>query len=127
SGSIINNTLGSTNPAHSNWIKATRTKDIPDNAPYNMVVQNNVVPSVMNKNSPALVAYWNAGNYGLKNDSEYANAFVKFDREHSAYDMHLAKGSALIGAGMADGAPPTDIDGRPRKAPIDIGAYAYQR
>lgn len=126
SGSIINNTLGSTNPAHGIWIMATRTKDIPNDAPYNMIVRNNAVPGPMNKNSPALVAYWAAGNYGLKNDGEYANAFVKFDRAHSDYDLHLAKGSPLIGAGLADGAPPTDIEGHPRKAPIDIGAYAYQ-
>ena len=90
-----------------------------------VIVRNNVVPGAMNKNTPALVSYWSAGNYGLKNVDEYANAFVKFDRDHSAYDLHLAKGSPLIGAGLTDGAPPTDIEGHPRKPPIDIGAYAF--
>jgi hypothetical protein len=42
-----------------------------------------------------------------------------------AFDAHLQSTSPAIDAGTADGAPSDDVDGRPRDAQPDIGAYEY--
>ena len=42
-----------------------------------------------------------------------------------SYDYRLLPGSPAIGAGTATGAPATDIDGNPRDATPDMGAYEY--
>jgi len=41
------------------------------------------------------------------------------------FDAHLSVGSLAINAGTADGAPSNDLDGNPRDAQPDIGAYEY--
>jgi hypothetical protein len=38
-------------------------------------------------------------------------------------DLHLQAGSPAVNAGSAEGAPVNDIEGRPRDAQPDIGAY----
>lgn len=42
-------------------------------------------------------------------------------------DYHLREGSPAIDAGVADGVPNVDLDGRPRDAQPDIGAYEWWR
>ena len=40
-------------------------------------------------------------------------------------DFRLKPGSPAIGAGTSDhGVPEVDLEGNPRKGPVDIGAYA---
>lgn len=41
-------------------------------------------------------------------------------------DFHLADGSPCIDAGIAEGAPPTDIEGLDRVGEVDMGAYENQ-
>jgi len=41
-------------------------------------------------------------------------------------DYYLQPGSPCIDAGTPDGAPDYDIEGNPRDATPDIGAYEYQ-
>ena len=43
------------------------------------------------------------------------------------FDLHLEDGSPCIDAGVANGAPDTDIEGNPRVGGIDIGAYENQQ
>jgi hypothetical protein len=50
--------------------------------------------------------------------------FKRFDMTIPAYDLRLAPQSLAREAGSADGAPSTDVEGRLRTPPIDIGAYA---
>jgi hypothetical protein len=40
-------------------------------------------------------------------------------------NFQLAPGSPCLGAGRTDGAPPTDINGRTRTAPPDMGAFQH--
>ncbi|UCH61362.1 MAG: hypothetical protein JSV61_07720, partial [Anaerolineales bacterium] len=42
-----------------------------------------------------------------------------------SYDYRLLPGSPAIDAGTPTGAPATDIDGTPRDATPDIGAYEW--
>ncbi len=42
-----------------------------------------------------------------------------------ALDYHLTAQSPAVDAGIADGAPPTDLDGNPRFGEVDSGAYEY--
>jgi hypothetical protein len=42
-----------------------------------------------------------------------------------SFDAHLAEGSPAIDAGTTDGAPSHDVEGRPRDAQPDIGAYEH--
>jgi hypothetical protein len=42
-----------------------------------------------------------------------------------AFDGHLLASSKAIDAGTPQGAPTADLDGRPRDATPDVGAYEY--
>jgi len=44
----------------------------------------------------------------------------------AALDLHLADSSPAIDAGSADGAPADDVEGNPRDATPDVGAYEYR-
>jgi hypothetical protein len=66
-------------------------------------------------------------NIAIGDSDDYADAFVKFDPKHFSFDLRPSKGSPVIGEGSQDGAPSTDIDGSPRHAPIDVGAYAFSK
>ncbi len=50
--------------------------------------------------------------------------FVDFDPNAEKFDLRPGPSSPALRAGADKGAPPTDIDGRPRTTPVDIGAYA---
>ena len=43
-----------------------------------------------------------------------------------AFDYHLKAGSPCIDTGIAAGAPPTDIEGKPRVGAPDQGSYEFQ-
>ncbi len=45
------------------------------------------------------------------------------DRRLDTFDGHLTSGSPAVDAGTPDAAPATDLDGTPRDAVPDIGAY----
>jgi parallel beta-helix repeat protein len=121
-GKIINNTVAPTNPAYKTWILIHLGKGDPPGKTYNDVSRNNAIAGNLRRGSPNPDA---GNNLVLRWPDEFSQAFVKFDPEHFAYDMHPAKGSPLIAAGSAEGAPRTDIEGRERRNPVDIGAYAY--
>lgn len=80
--------------------------------------------------TPTLVT--NGGN--VSDNITLANFLNDFTQEHLAGgeimfvdanggDYNLLEGSYGIGRGVADGAPETDIEGNPRVATIDAGAY----
>ena len=50
--------------------------------------------------------------------------FRRYDVGAVSFDLRLAPKSPAIEAGSPESAPAVDVEGRPRKAPIDIGAYA---
>ena len=58
-------------------------------------------------------------------DRSLFSSFRKLDFADKQVDAHLKLGSIPLGAGSPDLAPPVDIEGRARRLPIDIGAYAY--
>lgn len=123
-GRIINNTVAPTNPAYKTWILIHLGKGDPPGKTYNDVSRNNVVSGNPPRGSSNPDA---SGNLFLRWPDEFSTAFVKFDPEHFEYDMRPAKGSPLIAAGSAEGAPRTDIEGRERSNRVDIGAYVYER
>lgn len=125
---IVNNTLAcsSSDPRRTSWIKFAAAKNDPPDTPYNVVIRNNVTP--FQGTDRRDMAYPNVvidHNLVLKTAGEFEDNFVKFDPARFAYDLHPAKGSDAAGEGSAEGAPASDIDGKPRKPPIGIGAYAY--
>jgi hypothetical protein len=65
-------------------------------------------------------------NLVLKDPDDYEDNFVKFDRTNFAFDLHPTGKSDARGEGAGAGAPATDIEGKPRKGAIDIGAFAYK-
>jgi hypothetical protein len=126
-GSIVNNTIAPTNPGRNTRIMVNGDKKDPPETSYNVVVRNNVVPGGRTANIRLPQGVVMDHNLPLDGADDYQDAFVKFDPEHFAYDLHPSKHSDVIGEGTPDGAPTTDIEGLVRKPPFDIGAYAYQR
>jgi hypothetical protein len=127
--SIVNNTLAniSPEPRRTSWIKFAAYKNDPADTVYNVIMRNNVAP--FQGTDRRDMAYGNVAidhNLILKNPGEYEDNFVKFDPEKFAFDLHPTKRSDARGEGSSEGAPATDIEGNPRKAPIDIGAFAYK-
>lgn len=127
--SIVNNTLAniSSEPRRTSWIKFAAYKNDPADTAYNVVMRNNVAP--FQGTDRRDMAYGNVvidHNLILKNPDEYEDNFVKFDPEKFAFDLHPTKRSDARGEGSPEGAPATDIEGNPRQAPIDIGAFAYR-
>jgi hypothetical protein len=51
--------------------------------------------------------------------------FIDFSVAQKNLNLRLAPRSLASGAGSPDGAPATDIEGRPRTPPVDIGAYQH--
>lgn len=120
---IVNNTVAPTNPARATWIMIHAAKGAPPGTSYTALVRNNVFPGTPRK-EPSGPGITSDHNLALGGADDYADAFVKFDPEHFAYDLHPSRKSPVIGEGSAQGAPATDIDGHPRKGAIDIGAYS---
>lgn len=126
---IINNTLAcaSQDPRRTSWIKFAAYKNDPPDTPYNVVIRNNVTP--FQGTDRRDLAYPNVvvdHNLVLKTTGDFADNFVKFDPARFSYDLRPTKRSDATGEGSAEGAPAADLDGGNRKAPVDIGAYAYK-
>jgi hypothetical protein len=126
---IVNNTLAcaSQEPRRTSWIKFAAYKNDPPDTPYNVVIRNNVTP--FQGTDRRDLAYPNVvidHNLVLKIAGDFEDNFVTFDPARFAYDLHPTKRSDATGEGSAEGAPAVDIDGVNRRAPIDIGAYAYK-
>lgn len=121
--SIINNTVAPANPKRSTWITYSRGKGT--QPPGKIIIRNNVAREIgLFKREPVEGAEVDH-NLGIKSAEGFSDVFVKFDLENSAFDFHPSRRSDARGEGSAEDAPATDIEGNPRKAPIDIGAYAY--
>jgi hypothetical protein len=137
---VINNTVIATGypKPHESWIRIDKTKANPDN--ISAVVRNNIAPNII-INRPDVVVDHNLTKYPVQfykefprpTDGEALNNrvdrqlelnFRAFDPQNAHLDLRLKPDSRAIGAGSPDLAPPTDIDGHKRVAPIDIGAYA---
>lgn len=126
---IVNNTLAnaSQEPRRTSWIKFAAYKDDPPDTAYNVVIRNNVTP--FQGTDRRDLAYPNVvidHNLVLKTAADFEDNFVKFDPARFNYDLHPSKRSDATGEGSAEGAPAADIDGVNRRAPVDIGAYAYK-
>ena len=69
------------------------------------------------------------GTYGDGNrvDPNIYGTLVTIDNARARYDLRLKANSPAVGAGNPDSAPATDILGKPRSRPVDVGAYAYVR
>jgi hypothetical protein len=124
--SIINNTVAPANPKRSTWITYSPSKDQPQMAPNSVVIRNNAAREVgIYKNEKLGNVAAVDHNLSIKSADSFADVFAKFDLEHFAFDLHPARRSDARGEGSSEGAPANDIEGNPRKAPIDIGAYSY--
>jgi hypothetical protein len=124
--SIVNNTVIPTDPKRRTWITTSGGREIPPEAPNSVIVRNNIAPDAsISKNDLAKGIPPPDHNLRVRNFDDFADIFVKFDLKNFVFDLHPSKRSDARGEGLADGAPPTDIEDRPRKPPIDIGAYAY--
>jgi len=121
---IINNTVAGTNTKRRTWISYGPRKNAPPATTYHgVVIRNNVavdLPQEGDLPSGAEIDH----NLRAGDTHDFAENFVKFDPVHFAYDLHPTKRSDAKGQGSVKGAPTTDIEGKPRGAKADIGAYA---
>jgi hypothetical protein len=119
---VINNTVLSTND-HGTWISAGgRTGQ--GVLSRNVVVRNNIAMAVVKPRTPA-------ESYVADHNVELVDPrllFERFDAKEGAFDLHpRSKASVIVGKGSPNEAPATDIDGRPRRPSVDIGAYQAVR
>jgi len=123
--SIINNTVLPANPKRNTWITYSPGKDARQADSNKVVIRNNIAREIsIYKHEPVEGAVLDH-NLTIRNPDDLSNIFVKFDLANSVFDLHPSKRSDAKGEGSAEGAPSTDIEGRPRKGSVDIGAYAY--
>jgi parallel beta-helix repeat protein len=142
---IINNTVVPHDPGRSTWITVQNAKG--GRPSENVIVRNNItarldrhgggivadhnlMASMIVTSDPGKPVYISKpGRYDNNNiiDPNIYNTLVMVDRSNGTYDLRLKTNSPAIGAGNPDSAPRTDILGKKRTAPIDIGAYAASR
>ena len=121
---IVNNTVAPANPARKTWITYSSIEDPPPGTTNSVVIRNNVAVDIsVGKRDAALGTGLLDHNLKLA-ANDFEDAFVKFDLEHFAFDLHPSRRSDAKGEGTAEGAPPKDIEGNPRKSKVDIGAYS---
>lgn len=110
------------------------------------IVNNTVVPGPLGTASELRIISEKGGNPSERNvirnnlvrtltisaavDSRQSNNIVVTDPaahfvNHAQHDVHLKAGSSAIDAGTTQDAPALDADRRPRRAPIEVGAYEY--
>lgn len=100
--------------------------------PANIIVRNNLAPSfrMPEKGSNIFdhnIAYLKQWQPWQKSIPviPMEQIFVQPDPARGPLDYHLKNGSPAIGAGLSDGVPLIDLEGKARNAgSIDIGAYA---
>ncbi len=142
---VINNTVLPSRPEKfMTWIMVHPGKDKRPSS--NVVVRNNIAGQIivggLNVEADHNIAVGRIHGLQLRNvdpatmsatfSSNLENVppdmlFRNFDIVGGALDLRLAPKSPALRAGSAEGAPALDIDGRPRKPPIDIGAYAREQ
>jgi hypothetical protein len=125
------------------WITVQNSKD--GRASQNAIIRNNITTrlnytgdniTVDHNIAAKIISYsllgkpiFNSkpGSYGDGNviDPDIYSTLVNVDNDRHVYDLHLKAGSPAIGSGNSESAPATDIAGKRRIPPIDIGAYAH--
>ena len=140
---VINNTVIATRPdRRPTWLSIAPAKD--KTPSQHVVVRNNMATQVLadsedltfDHNLAARLISFRAadgalvkivkGGAGDNNivDPGLFKTFVDFDPNAGKFDLRPGPMSPALRAGADKGAPPTDIDGRLRTTPVDIGAYA---
>lgn len=140
---IMNNTVVAYDPVkRPTWITVQKAKD--GRPSENVIVRNNITTQltssgpgvIMDHNivSKAIttdstgkpVSLTTPGSYGDHNiiNPDIYSTLMKVDHSKGVYDLRLKANSPAIGSGNPALAPATDILGKPRVRPIDIGAYA---
>ena len=139
---IVNNTVLASDPAsRSTWIRVSQGKD--GTHSKNVVVRNNITNMLMiedtgttfdhNAIGGAYPVVLNgktnmikANDYTNKNQiySNLTSNFVQVDNKSGSYDLRLKNGAIEVEPGNASLAPKTDITGKDRKTPVDLGAYS---
>lgn len=140
---VVNNTVAPSNPQRfPTWIMVHDSKDKTHSR--NVVVRNNISAQLLisgdnvtidhniAQNTIAIPGgnkskYYKKGAVGVGNVVEPSIylTLTKVDNASSVYDLRPKADSRAIEAGNSDRAPPVDITGKPRVAPIDIGAYEH--
>lgn len=140
---IINNTVLAYDPiSRPTWISVNKAKD--GTLPKNVIVRNNITTRLVYteegvtadhnlvakmittsvQGKPIYVT--KPGIFGNHNsiDPNIYDGLTRVDHSKELYDLRLKPSSPALGNGNPDQAPNTDILGKQRKPPIDIGAYA---
>lgn len=142
---IINNTVVPSDPKkHQTWITVGKGKD--GTSSRDIVVRNNIAARLI-YHGDGIIADHNIvaemiasdilgktvyiskpGDYHGHNiiDPNIYNTLVKVDNVKGKYDLRLRGNSTAVGSGNPKLAPTTDILGRTRFPPIDVGAFAYR-
>jgi parallel beta-helix repeat protein len=115
---IVNNTVVGIDPAITTWIGVFNMKG--ETKPASDTVVRNNIASRYSLGIPGIIADHNV------TAAAPLNFFALFDVARAQYDLHILPNSPARGAGIPELAPQSDVDGRPRKLPIDAGAYAWQ-
>lgn len=139
---IINNTVLASDPRRDIWIKVGGAKD--GSPSRSVTIRNNIttrlvytgeaivadhnIISKMIETAPAGKSIYisKPGHYEGKNiiDSTIYESLRAVDHPQGIYDLRPKRNSPAIGRGSSELAPKVDVTGKPRNAPIDIGAYA---
>jgi parallel beta-helix repeat protein len=120
---LINNTVAGTNAKRRTWIAYNPRKGAPPGTEYHgVIIRNNVALDLPREGLSGVEV---DHNFRVSGTGDFADDFVKFDPDHFAYDLHPTKRSGARGEGSGEGAPATDIEGKPRGPKVDIGAYAF--
>ena len=139
---VINNTVASARPEkYVNWIAIADAKDKTPST--HVIVRNNIAPQltfdvmdvtfdyniaqnkiVYRRGEDRIEAV--TGTIGEHNviDKNIFQTFIGYDPSRGKFDLTPNPTSPAAGAGTERSARQLDIQGRPRKPPIDIGAYA---
>ncbi|HKY09604.1 MAG TPA: right-handed parallel beta-helix repeat-containing protein [Candidatus Binatia bacterium] len=143
---IVNNTIVPSDPVKfPTWITVQNAKN--GTPSENVIVRNNIT-SQLTYNEAGVTADHNIvatkigatalgkttvvskpGIHANRNvvDPNIYGTLVTVDNARGTYDLRPNPGSPAIGNGNPDSAPATDILGKPRTRPIDIGAYSHAR
>ena len=140
---VINNTVIATRPdKRPTWLSIAPAKDRTPS--QHVVVRNNMATQVLADSedltfdhnlSARLISFRAADGAlvkivkGVAGDNNIVSpglfkTFVDFDPNTGKFDLRPGPISPALQSGADKGAPPTDIDGRLRTTPVDIGAYA---
>lgn len=143
---ILNNTVVAYDPVnYPTWIVLKKGKE--GKSPQNVVIRNNITTELGYVTGPTIKVDHNIvagkitataepnsgsswskpGTYGDGNviDPNIYGSMVRVDNVKGEYDLRLKRGSPAIGAGNPNLAPATDIIGKHRAPPVDIGAYVH--